>query len=103
MAQQPPVGQSNLIPEDSRSHSGSPHTVGLLWMSDQLVAETSTWQHTNHKRDSRAPGGIRTRYPSKTAAADQRLRPRDHWDRNLNIITVFILNYSQPASTSTDH
>jgi hypothetical protein len=30
----------------SRSHSNTPHSVGLLWMSDQLVAETSTWQHT---------------------------------------------------------
>jgi len=24
----------------------SPQSVGLLWTSDQLVAETSTWQHT---------------------------------------------------------
>jgi hypothetical protein len=31
-----------------------PHTtqsVGLLWTSDQLVAETSTWQHTTHATD----------------------------------------------------
>jgi hypothetical protein len=30
-----------------------------------------------------APGGIRTRNPSKRAAADPRLRPRGHWDRPL--------------------
>jgi hypothetical protein len=41
------------------SHT-KPHWVGLLWTSDQLVAETSTWQHTTlatdnlpcHRRDS---------------------------------------------------
>ena len=33
--------------EASRSHSlATPHSVGLLWMSDQPDAETSTWQHT---------------------------------------------------------
>ena len=31
----------------SRSHTTMQHkSVGLLWTSDQLVAETSTWQHT---------------------------------------------------------
>ena len=27
-------------------HSYTPHSVGLLWTSDQSDAETSTWQHT---------------------------------------------------------
>jgi hypothetical protein len=45
MAQQSPVGQGPLIIEDSLSHSAH-HTRRLLWTSDQLVAETSTWQHT---------------------------------------------------------
>ena len=35
-------------------------------------------QHTN----IHAPGGIRTRNPSKRAAADPRLRPLGHWDRH---------------------
>jgi hypothetical protein len=26
--------------------------VGFLWMSDQLVAETSTWQHTQHSQQT---------------------------------------------------
>jgi len=34
MARQPPVGQSLVIVEASRSHSDTPHSVGLLWMSD---------------------------------------------------------------------
>jgi hypothetical protein len=36
------VGQGLLIFEDSRSFSDTPYPVGLLWMSDQPVAETST-------------------------------------------------------------
>jgi hypothetical protein len=35
----------------SRSHSGTPHTLGLLWTSDQPDAETSTWQHTTLTTD----------------------------------------------------
>jgi hypothetical protein len=42
MAQQPPVGQGLLIIEASRSHLDTPHSVGLLWTSDQPDAETST-------------------------------------------------------------
>jgi len=38
----PPVGQNLLIHEVSRSHSDTPQSIGLLWTSDQLVAETST-------------------------------------------------------------
>ena len=35
----------------SKSHSDAPQSVGLLWTSDQLVAETSTWQHTTLTTD----------------------------------------------------
>jgi len=61
------------IVEVSRSHSDTPHSVGLLWTSDRLVADTSTWQHPT-------TGRIRTRYPSNRVAADPHLRLRDHWD-----------------------
>ena len=46
MAQQSLVGQSLLITEASRSHSDTPHSVGLLWTSDQPDAKTYAWQHT---------------------------------------------------------
>jgi hypothetical protein len=37
--------------EASRSHTlDTPYSVGLLWTRDQLVAETSTWQHTTLTR-----------------------------------------------------
>jgi hypothetical protein len=50
-------------------------------MSDQIVAETSTIQHTRHSQqtNSYAPGGIRTQNLSMRVAAD--LRRRGHWDR----------------------
>jgi len=32
-------------------HNDAPHSVGLLWTSDQLVAETSTWQNTTITTD----------------------------------------------------
>jgi hypothetical protein len=34
--------QGLLFHEVSRSHNDEPQSVGLLWTSDQLVAETST-------------------------------------------------------------
>jgi len=42
MAEQRIVGQGFLIIEALRSHSDTPHSVGLLWTSDQPVSETST-------------------------------------------------------------
>jgi hypothetical protein len=42
MAQQPLEGQGLLVIEVSPSHSATPHSVGLLWTSDQPDAETST-------------------------------------------------------------
>jgi hypothetical protein len=68
VAQQLLVGLGLLIVEVSRSHSDTPHSVGLLWACDQPVAETSTWQYTTLPRDRHhAAGGIRTCSPSKRA------------------------------------
>jgi hypothetical protein len=36
------MGQSLLIVEASRSHSDTPHSVGLLWTSDQPKVDTPT-------------------------------------------------------------
>jgi len=70
-----PVGQGLLIVEDSWSHSDAPHSVGLLWTSDQPDAETYTLQHITITRNRHlCPGGIRTNNSSKRAAADPRLR-----------------------------
>ena len=58
------------------------HSVGLLWTRDRTVAETSTWQHTT-QQTAMTPAVIRTRNPSKWAAADLRLRLRSLQDRYL--------------------
>jgi len=59
------------------------------WTRDQLVAETSTCQHTQYSQQTNvhARRGIRTHNLSRQAAADLRLRPRGHWDR-LNRVTA---------------
>ena len=53
LAQQPPVGQGLLVLEVSRSRMtyDAPQLVGHLSTGDQLVAETSTWQHTTLTTD----------------------------------------------------
>jgi hypothetical protein len=43
METEPLGGLGLLIVEASRSHSDTPHSVGLLWTSDQPVAMTFTW------------------------------------------------------------
>jgi len=56
VALRPNAGHGLLILEVSRSHTTTHQLVGLLWTSDQLVAETSTWQHTTlttHKHPCR--------------------------------------------------
>jgi hypothetical protein len=71
------------------TYNDAPQSVGLLWTSDQLVAETSTWQHTTLTTDIHAPGGIRTHNLNRRAAEDLRLRPCGHRDRHSpNIIKV---------------
>ena len=60
------------------THIDTPQSVGLLWTSDLLVAETSSWKHTTLTTDIHASSGIRTHSPSKRAASDLRLRPRGH-------------------------
>ena len=73
MARQPLAGQSLLSIEASRSHSDTPHSVGLLWTSDQPGAETTTYTtHSAHNRQtSMPPRKIRSCDPSSE-------RPKAH-------------------------
>jgi hypothetical protein len=75
MARQPPVGQGLLIIEASRSQSDTPHSIGLLWTSDQPDAETSTWQYNTHKRQILTPPRSDSK-PQSQQAAVSRLRPQ---------------------------
>ena len=60
------------------------HTIELSCTSDRPVAKKkpppNNTQHSQ-QTDINASVWIRTRNPSKQAAADPRLRPRGHWDR----------------------
>ena len=70
MANYPPVGQGLLNIEASRSHSDTPHSVGLLWTSDQPDAENSTRQHTTFTkgRQSCPPPGPDSNSQSQEAS-----------------------------------
>jgi len=70
----PLVCQGFLIIDDSPSHSDTPHSVGLLWTSDQHRLLPDKTQHSQ-ETDISVPDGIRSRNPSKQAAADRHLRP----------------------------
>jgi len=89
-ALRPNVGHGLLI----RSHTTTHQSVGLLWTSDQLVTETSTWQHTTLTTNIHAPSGIWTHDLSRRAAADLRLRPRGHWDQQIYVLyRIKIMNH----------
>jgi hypothetical protein len=88
MAQQPPLGQGLLIIEDSRSHSNTPQRVGLLWMSDQLLAETSTWQHTTlNRQTSMPPAGFELIIPATERPQTYTL-DCSHWDQPVHFTTT---------------
>ena len=94
------------------THKNAPQSVGILWTSDQPVAETSSWQHTQHSQRTtiHAPGGIRTHNLSKQSAVDTRLRPLGHWDRLDDINSVLknlimkpLISRFSPASCLGPH
>ena len=69
VARQPPVGHGLLFLEVSRSHSDTSHSVGLLWASDQPVAETT---HNTHKIQTSMH---RAKFEPATPASE---RPQTH-------------------------
>ena len=74
----PPGGL--LMHEVSRSHTNAPQSVGLLWTSDQPVAETSTWQHTTLTLD-KYPCPQWDSNPQSEQASGRRPTYGDHWNR----------------------
>ena len=64
------------------THNDTPQLVGLLQMSDQLIAETCNWQHTTLTTNIHAFSGIWTQSLSRWVATDlRRLRLCSHWDQ----------------------
>jgi hypothetical protein len=89
MTRQPLVGPCPLIFETWRSHSDTHHT--RYGSSGRVISLTKRPlpDNTQHSKetDIHVSDGIRTRIPSKRAAAGPRLRQRGHWDR-LRLYTI---------------
>jgi hypothetical protein len=66
----PPLSRGFLI-----THNDGPQSLGLLWTSDQLVAETSTWQHITHTTDKHLCPRWNSN-PRSKKASDRRPRPQ---------------------------
>ena len=80
-----------VIGEAVQSHFDTQNSVGLRWGHDPPVAETSTWRHTTLiETNIHEHGEIRTRNPSKRAAANPCLRLRG--DRNRHIQNIVIIS-----------
>lgn len=98
-AQQPLIDHSLLIIEVAWYHSDTPHSLGLLWTSDQpdvepLPKKTQQCREIHiHELD-----GIQTRNPNKRAAANSHLRQRGHWDRPHSVFTSYIFHVNTPYS-----
>ena len=59
-------------------------TLGTCPLEEWSAHRRDLYLTTHNTHDNHATGAIRTRNPSKPAAADSRLRPHGHWDQ-LNI------------------
>jgi hypothetical protein len=68
------MGLGLFIIEASQSHSDIPHSVGLLWTSDQTDAETSVGQHTTVTTD-RHPSSRRDSNQQSQQASNHRPTP----------------------------
>jgi hypothetical protein len=69
-----------------RDHTQWHNTVGRTpldeWSARRRELYLTNTQHPQ-QTNMHVPGGIRTRNPSRRAAANPRLRPLCHWDRHL--------------------
>ena len=81
--QRPLPGQGLLIIEALRSHTNTPHSVQLLWKSDQPNAET--WQPKTHTRGRHSYAWLDLN-PQSQQATHPLLSPHGHWDQSTDII-----------------
>jgi len=91
------MGQGLLIHDVSRSHSDTPHSVGLLrTMSSPSERPLPDNNQHSQQIDIHAAGGIRTHNLSRRAAADLRLGLCGHWDRHDEVefqLDVLLITY----------
>jgi len=79
----PNTGHGLLILEVLRSHNEVSWSVGLFWLSDQIITQTSICQHTTLTTDKHPCPWIQTHNLSRQAAAVLCLRPRGQWDQRV--------------------
>ena len=101
LAQQPPLVQGLLTHKISRSHTHwRTQSVGFLWAREQLVAETSTWQHKTLTTDKHPyPCGNRTHNLSKRATADLHLRTATGTGHAYISILKWLVTWCGPCSS----
>ena len=78
-----------------RDHTQWHTTVGRTPLHEWSASRRDLYlTNTQHPQQTNipAPGGIRTRNPSRRAAADQRIRPLGHWDRHYSDLRFIIDN-----------
>ena len=74
---------------DTHTHTHSlslsnTYTLGRTSLGEGLARRSDLYlkaHNIHNEQNIHAPDGIRSRNPSKRAAADPRLRQREHWDR----------------------
>ena len=103
MAQQPLVGQDLLIVEASRSYSDTPHSVGLLWTSDQPDADSSAWKNkkTHKRQPSIPPPGFGPTIPASEQPQAHAFRRRGRYNQqkmNTACLFFFFRKVSRPTS-----
>jgi hypothetical protein len=86
MAQQRiPTSNTSLLKFRNHIHTHThTHSLGLLWMSDRSVGETSlpdSTQHPQHIQTSMSPAGFENAISTKLVAADLHRIRHSHWDQ----------------------
>jgi hypothetical protein len=73
-------------PRGPHEHTQTHHT--RQDSSEPVISSTQWSDNTQHSQgtDSHASGGIRTHNPNNKVAAYPRLRPRGHWDRQVDAV-----------------
>jgi hypothetical protein len=80
----PNAGHGFLILEVSRSHTMMQQSVGHLWMSNHIFAETLNWQHTIFTTDKQpCPQRDSNSHLSRRLGADLHLWPCGYWNWQL--------------------
>ena len=89
-----------LLMFEFRAHSQTPHSAGLLWTSDRLVAKTSTWKTTHNIRNGQTsipPAGFEPAIPASDRPQTYAL---DHTTTGIGPYWLVLLKLLDPLQLS---